>query len=59
MHQRLIELKPSPANCFEYCIGTLGEMPEGDLYAATESYARQGRLGYISATLQGLPAKNA
>lgn len=47
MYQRLIDLNPSPANRLEYCIGTLGEMTEGDLYAATESYARQDRLGYV------------
>jgi mannonate dehydratase len=47
MYQRLIDLNPSPANRLEYCIGTLGEMTEGDLYVATESYARQGRLGYV------------
>lgn len=46
-YQRLIDLHPSPANRLEYCLGSLAEMTEGDLYAATESYARQGRLGYV------------
>ena len=47
MYQRLIDLHPSPANRLEYCLGTLGEMTQGDLYDATENYARQGRLGYV------------
>ena len=46
-YQRLIDLNPSPANRLEYCLGSLAEMTEGDLYAATEDYARQGRLGYV------------
>lgn len=47
LYQRLIDLNPSPSNQLEYCLGSLAEMTEGDIYAATESYARQGRLGYV------------
>ncbi len=47
LYQRLIELNPSPANQLEYCVGTLAEMPEGDLYDATERYAAAGRIGYV------------
>jgi len=47
MYQRLIDLNPSPANGLEFCIGSLAEMTEGDLYAAVDQYSRQGRLGYV------------
>src|SRR4051812_20541184 len=32
MYQRLIDLHPSPANKLEFCLGTLAEMTEGDIY---------------------------
>lgn len=47
LYQRLIDLHPSPSNLLEYCIGTLAEMTEGDVYSATERYSSQGRLGYV------------
>ena len=46
-YQRLIDLSPSPANALEFCIGSLAEMTEGDVYEATERYSRQGRLAYV------------
>ncbi len=47
MYQRVIDLNPSPANKLEFCLGTLAEMTEGDVYEATDRYSRQGRLGYV------------
>lgn len=47
MYQRLLDLVPSPANGLEFCLGTLAEMSEGDVHAATEQYAAQGKIGYI------------
>ncbi|HEX3729297.1 MAG TPA: mannonate dehydratase [Opitutaceae bacterium] len=47
MYQRLIDLNPSPANTLEFCIGSLAEMTEGDVYEAAETYSRQHRLGYV------------
>lgn len=47
LYQKLIDLNPSPANALEFCVGTLAEMVDGDVYAATEQYARQGRIGYV------------
>ena len=46
-YRRLIEQNPSPSNGFEYCLGTLGEMPMADIYAATEDFAREGRITYV------------
>ena len=47
LFQKLLDLRPSPANALEFCIGTLAEMTEGDVYEATDRYSRQGRLAYV------------
>ncbi|MDP0498308.1 MAG: mannonate dehydratase [Verrucomicrobiota bacterium JB024] len=47
LYQKLIELNPSPANALEYCVGTLAEMRDGDIYTATECYAGQNRIAYV------------
>ncbi len=45
--QRLIDLNPSPSNTLEFCIGSLAEMTEGDIYDVVDTYSRQRRLGYV------------
>lgn len=45
--QRLLDLRPSPASALEYCVGTIAEMTEGDVYEATDLYSRQGKLAYV------------
>jgi mannonate dehydratase len=47
LYQKVIELNPSPANQLEFCIGSLAEMTEGDIYKAVDQYSRQHRLGYV------------
>jgi mannonate dehydratase len=47
LFQKLLDLHPSPANALEFCIGTVAEMTEGDIYAATDHYSRQGKLAYV------------
>lgn len=47
LYQRVIDMAPSPANQLEYCIGTLAEMPNTDIYAATDRYASQNRIAYV------------
>ncbi len=47
LYQRLIDISPSRANTLEFCIGTLAEMTEGDIYETVAQYAKQGRLGYV------------
>jgi len=46
-YQKLINLNPSPANQLEFCIGSLAEMTEGDIYETVDTYSRQRRLGYV------------
>jgi mannonate dehydratase len=47
LYQRLLDRRPSPRNALEFCLGTLAEMTEGGLYAALESYSRQGKIAYV------------
>jgi mannonate dehydratase len=46
-YQKLIDLNPSPSNTLEFCIGSLAEMTEGDIYDVVDTYSRQQRLGYV------------
>jgi len=47
MYQRVIDLNPSPANQLEFCVGSLAEMTEGNIYDVVDQYSRQHRLGYV------------
>ena len=47
MYQRVLDLNHSPANALEFCLGTIAEMTEGDVYSAVEQYSRQGKLAYV------------
>jgi len=46
-YQKLIELHRSKSNQLEFCIGSLAEMTEGDIYDVIDQYSRQGRIGYV------------
>lgn len=47
LYQKLIDLRPSPRNGLEFCVGTLAEMADGDLYEAVDTYSRQGKIAYV------------
>jgi mannonate dehydratase len=47
LYQKVIDLHPSPANALEFCIGSLAEMTDGDIYDVVDRYSRQHRLGYV------------
>lgn len=47
LYQRLLDRYPSPNNALEFCLGTIAEMPQGDVYEAVDSYSRQGKVAYI------------
>lgn len=47
LYQRVIDMHPSPANALEFCLGTLAEMTEGNVYEAVEQYSKQQRLAYV------------
>lgn len=44
-YDRLLNASPSKRNALEFCLGTIAEMKEGDIYEATEKYARH--IAYI------------
>ncbi len=46
-YQKLIDLNPSERNQLEFCIGSLAEMTEGDIYEVIDHYSRQQRIGYV------------
>lgn len=47
LYQKLLELHPSPSNKLEFCLGSLAEMTEGNIYDVVETYSRQKKLGYV------------
>lgn len=47
MYQRLLDIKPSTNNQLEFCLGSVAEMTEGDVYEATDVYSKQNKIAYI------------
>lgn len=47
MYQKLIDMQPSPSNTLEFCLGSIAEMTEGNIYDATDTYSKQGKISYI------------
>lgn len=45
MYQRLLDIVPSKSNGLEFCLGSISEMTEGDIYHYTEQYA--DKIAYI------------
>jgi mannonate dehydratase len=46
-YQKVFDLVPSVKNQAEFCLGTLMEMREGDLYETVENYAGQNKVAYV------------
>jgi mannonate dehydratase len=47
MYQRLLDMYPSVLNNLEFCLGTIAEMTEGNIYEATEQYSKQNKIAYV------------
>ncbi len=47
MYRRVLELAPSPANRLEFCVGSIAEMTEGDVYESVDLHSREGRIAYV------------
>ncbi|MGQ9814269.1 MAG: mannonate dehydratase [Candidatus Roseilinea sp.] len=47
IYDRVLDVYDSPMNTLEFCLGTLSEMSEGDVYEAVDKYSRLGRIAYI------------
>lgn len=46
-YQRLLDIAPSHHNALEFCVGTLSEMPDSDIYEVVEQYASQKSIAYV------------
>ena len=46
-YEQLLTIHSSPANGFEFCLGTIQEMQNSDVYAMLDTYSRTGKIGYI------------
>ncbi len=46
-YEHILKLNPSPANALEMCLGTMSEMPGGNIYETVERVSQAGRIGYI------------
>lgn len=46
-YDRLLAIAPSRANALEFCVGSLAEMREGDVYETTRRFARAGAIAYV------------
>ena len=47
LYQKLLDLRPSPRNALEFCVGSLAEMTEGNIYEVVDYYSRQGKIAYV------------
>lgn len=47
LYQRLLDIRRSKSNALEFCIGTIAEMTDGDVYDATDTYTSQGDVAYM------------
>ena len=47
LYQKLLDLKPNAANTLEFCIGSLAEMTEGDIYESVQQYSAQKKIAYV------------
>lgn len=45
--RKLIKMFDSPANCLEFCQGTISTMQGVDIYSVIEEFASQGKIGYV------------
>lgn len=47
LYQKLIDINRSASNQLEFCVGTIAEMQEGDVYEALDQYSAQHRIAYV------------
>lgn len=47
MYERALAAFPSPKNALEFCVGTIAEMTEGDVYDAVDRHSRQDAIAYV------------
>ncbi len=46
-YEKLLTRYPGSANGFEFCMGTVQEMQDSDVYQMLDTYSAKGKIGYI------------
>ncbi len=46
-YQRVLDLVPSTSNTLEFCLGSLQEMPGGNVYESITQYGGQDKIAYV------------
>ncbi|MEQ9423512.1 MAG: mannonate dehydratase [Cyclobacteriaceae bacterium] len=46
-YEKLLHVNPSPASGFEFCMGTVQEMKDSDVYQLLDKYSKADKIGYI------------
>ena len=46
-YQRLLDANKSGRNQLEFCVGSIAEMTEGDVYDAVDHYSRANKIAYV------------
>jgi mannonate dehydratase len=47
LYDRMLGISDSRSNAMEFCVGTLSEMPDQDIYEVVEKYVATGRIQYV------------
>jgi mannonate dehydratase len=47
IYDRVLATSPSSVNAMEFCVGTLSEMPDQDIYEVVEHFVATGRIRYV------------
>lgn len=47
LYDRVLDIAPSHANALEFCLGSVHEMSEGDVYTALDHYLTRDAIGYV------------
>lgn len=47
LYERVLSTVDSPSNAMEFCVGTLSEMPDQDIYEIVERFVGTGRIQYV------------
>ncbi|MBS4197674.1 mannonate dehydratase [Lederbergia citri] len=47
LYQKLLDIYPSYNNSLEFCMGTIQEMTDGDVYEAIDQYSKQNAIAYV------------
>lgn len=47
MYRQVLRMRPSPSNTLEFCLGTISEMTDGDVYESVDEFSSLNKIAYI------------